>query len=112
MAFKNVLLIDDDDDDQEIFINAATSGSPNVECSGLVDAKLALDKLKNQEIFPDVIFLDLNMPVMNGKQFLSEIKKHSVLKKIPVIIFSTSSNIKTIAELKELGAHDFVTKPS
>ncbi len=59
-----------------------------------------------------MIFLDLNMPVMSGQQFLIEIKKNSQLQNIPIIIFSTSSHIETIRLMKELGAHDFITKPN
>ena len=112
MAFKNILLIDDDEDDQEIFLTAAQSGLPHVNCSALEDATIALKKLKSRELTPDAIFLDLNMPVMNGVQFMTEIKKLPTLSDIPIIIFSTSSNAKTIQQLMDLGAHDFVTKPA
>lgn len=59
----------------------------------------------------DVIFSDLNMPRMNGQQFLLEIKKLPELKDIPVIIFSTSSHAHTIQLVKDFGAHEFITKP-
>ena len=71
----------------------------------------ALEKLSSKEIVPDVIFLDLNMPVMGGQQFLMEIKKDENLKDIPVIIFSTASHPSTIQLMKDIGAHDFITKP-
>lgn len=111
MPFQNILLIDDDDDDQEIFFTAANEISRNITCLGLVNAADALKRLSQKEITPDVIFLDLNMPVMNGQQFLVEIKKRPDLKSIPIIIFSTSSNRTTIQLMKDLGAYDFITKP-
>jgi CheY-like chemotaxis protein len=111
MHYKNILLIDDDDDDQEIFLEAAAEVSTTAICTALSDATLALQKLIKQELIPDVIFLDLNMPVMNGQQFLTEIKKIPALKHIPVIIFSTTSHVPTIKITKELGAFDFITKP-
>ncbi|MEJ7646438.1 MAG: response regulator [Chryseolinea sp.] len=112
MPFHNVLLIDDDEDDQEIFLTAAKEVSGRVKCTSLFDAREALKKLEIGELVPDVIFLDLNMPVMNGQQFLTEIKKKLRLKSIPIIIFSTTSNDDTIVRMKALGAHDFITKPN
>lgn len=111
MAYKNVMLIDDDEDDQEIFITAANEISGSIKCTAFLDASQALEKLIIKEVNPDVIFLDLNMPVMNGQQFLVEIKKNSILKNIPIIIFSTTSRLATINATKELGASDFITKP-
>jgi CheY-like chemotaxis protein len=112
MLYQNLLLIDDDEDDQEIFMTAASEASHRVNCIALFDAREALQKLSDRELIPDVIFLDLNMPIMNGQQFLVEIKKQHELRHIPVIIFSTSSNRNTITTMKELGATDFITKPS
>lgn len=109
--FKNLLLIDDDEDDQEIFLTAVSAVSAQVVCTAMSNAAEALKKLAKKDIDPDVIFLDLNMPVMNGHQFLEEIKKDVTLKNIPVIIFSTSSHPGTIQSTKKLGAHDFITKP-
>ncbi|MEO5599456.1 MAG: response regulator [Cyclobacteriaceae bacterium] len=108
MAFEQILLIEDD---HEIFISAAKGVSASVSCTTLFDAKEALKKLAKKEIIPDVIFLDLNMPVMSGQQFLMEIKRNTELKNIPVIIFSTTSHSGTIQVTKELGAHDFIIKP-
>ena len=112
MGYKKILLIDDDDDDQEIFVKALADISDSVACSVYSNAQKALQDLIEKKINPDVIFLDLNMPIMNGHQFLIEVKKAENLKSIPVIIFSTSSHIHTIELSKELGAHDFITKPN
>ena len=112
MRYKNILLIDDDDDDQEIFLTAVEEVSDSVTCVALSDANKALQKLASKDLRPDVIFLDLNMPIMNGQQFLVEIKKHVALQNIPVIIFSTTSHYPTIQLTKELGATDFITKPA
>jgi CheY-like chemotaxis protein len=112
MNYRKILLIDDDEDDQEIFMMAVNEVSKKAECVALSDASMALKKLENKEVVPDVIFLDLNMPIMNGQQFLVEIKKRDSLKNIPVIVFSTSFHQATIDLTKELGAKDFITKPN
>jgi CheY-like chemotaxis protein len=111
MAYKNLLLIDDDEDDQEIFLTALEKVNQSIHCIALDSAVEAMQKLENGQINPDLIFLDLNMPIMNGQQFLVEIKKEESLKNIPVIILSTSSHKATIELTKELGAIDFFSKP-
>jgi DNA-binding NtrC family response regulator len=112
IKYQNILLIDDDTDDQEIFLEAVEQISATATCIAFSDAANALQKLIAKEMTPDVIFLDLNMPIMTGQQFLLEIKKHHGVKNIPVIIFSTTSHLRTIALTKEMGALDFITKPS
>ena len=76
------------------------------------DGVEALEKLRNSGLQDvDFIFLDLNMPRMNGKQFLVEVKRDPSLKHIPVIIYSTSSDANDKEETKSLGAFEFMTKP-
>lgn len=112
MEFRNLLLIDDDTEDQEIFISAVGNVSDSIKCIAITDATVALQKLQASELSPDVIFLDLNMPIMSGQEFLSKLKKVEQLWSIPVIIFSTSASPETIAITKELGAANFITKPN
>lgn len=111
MLYNNILLIDDDEDDQEIFLMALDELSENFKCTTISSARDALSQLENGQLSPDLILLDLNMPIMNGQQFLAEIKKKESLKHIPVIIFSTSFHEATIQLARELGAADFITKP-
>ncbi|MBC7827892.1 MAG: response regulator [Chitinophagaceae bacterium] len=112
MKYRHILLIDDDEDDGEIFVAALKVASAAVAYTVLDDATEALDQLSSKEIIPDVIFLDLNMPIMNGQQFLLEVKKNQGLQNIPVVIFSTTSHSPTIQLTKEFGAQDFITKPN
>jgi DNA-binding NtrC family response regulator len=112
MQYQKILLIDDDVDDHEIFNGALSIVSNTLECVSLTNAKEALCKLNSNELKPDVIFLDLNMPIMSGQEFLTQIKNIDHLKKIPIIIYTTSSNKSTIATTKQLGAIDFITKPN
>jgi CheY-like chemotaxis protein len=112
MPYQNILLIDDDIEDQEIFNSALGLVSNGLQCTSLTNAKEALRKLNSHELHPDVIFLDLNMPIMSGQEFLAEIKNIDHLRTIPIIIFSTSSHLGTIAATKALGAINFITKPN
>lgn len=109
--YKNILLIDDDPDDQEIFLSALANVPGSIQCTTLQSGLDALRDLESKKIQPECIFLDLNMPVMTGQKFLAEIKKNRELSSIPVVIFSTTSHLRTIEHTRELGAHDFITKP-
>lgn len=111
MSYRNILLIDDDPDDHEIFSAAVEKISDTLIYSARSSANEALEQLNADLLKPDLIFLDFNMPVMNGQEFLTAVKKNEKLKHIPVIVFSTTSNRKTIQLTKELGAIDFITKP-
>jgi CheY-like chemotaxis protein len=107
------LLIDDDQDDQEIFTLALEDSGLNMECVISSNASEALQKLTQDDTFlPNYIFLDLNMPRINGIQLLTEIKKVSRLQHIPVVIYSTSSHPKDKDATLKLGASAFITKPS
>ena len=69
----------------------------------------ALDKIKSQQ--PDLILLDLMMPVLDGFAVLSEIKGDNDLRDIPVIIVSAASDSKSIVKGIKQGADDYITKP-
>ncbi len=109
---KTFFIVDDDADDQELFIEALTGIDKSCKCLTAFDGEDALQKLLNGMDAPDLIFLDLNMPKMNGKQCLAEIKKNNKLHDVPVIIYSTSSEKKDIQETTRLGAAFFLQKPN
>jgi CheY-like chemotaxis protein len=111
MTYKNILQIDDDCDDCELFMEALNAVS-SAAYTAIYSPVEALRKLMQSEIMPDVIFLDLNMPIMSGLEFMTEIKKEDRLKQIPIIIFSTSQLDDIIQEAKEHGAEDFISKPN
>lgn len=112
MQYNSVMMIDDDDDDQFIFSIAMEEVNNTITLTCRNNASNALHELTTSDSLPDLIFLDLNMPGMNGEQFLSSIKENEHLQKIPVIVFSTSSQQETIDTVKNLGAADFICKPS
>lgn len=69
----------------------------------------ALDKIKSQQ--PDLILLDLMMPVLDGFAVLSELKADNVLRDIPVIIVSAANDSKSVVRGIKQGADDYITKP-
>jgi iron complex outermembrane recepter protein len=108
-----VFLIDDDTDDQEIFSLAMEQADKSVHCVFANDGIHALEKIKTEEGFvPDFIFIDMNMPRMNGLQCLKEIKKIARLQNTPVFMYSTSADPSILEENKKLGAVGFILKPS
>lgn len=112
MANKVILLVDDDMDDQELFGEAMGIVDSSAICHFASDGEEGLSMLGDGTLNCDLIFLDLNMPKMNGKQFLAEVKQNEVLRKIPIVIFTTSLREKDGTETANMGAAHFLTKPS
>lgn len=111
MKYKNILQIDDDYDDCSIFLEALKEVSA-AAYTAINNPVHALQQLINNEIRPDLIFLDINMPFMNGMEVLTEIKKRDRIKNIPIIIFSTSISLEAKHKIEDLGAMDYYTKPN
>lgn len=108
---KVLFLVDDDPDDQDIFQEALKAVDDKIVCYVAQDGKEALNKLQDSLLLPDLVFLDLNMPVMNGKDCLKALKTDKDLRNIPVIIYSTASAEKERDQCIALGARDFISKP-
>ena len=108
---KRILVIDDDKDDQLFLLEAITELFPSYVCEFADNGKEALD-LINSNPPPDCIFLDLNMPLVNGYEFLKEFKKDDRGSGCKVIVYSTSSHPQDIAIVKDLGACEYITKLS
>lgn len=109
--YTSVLLIDDDIDDRMIFGEVLKELAPEITYHEAINGEDALHKLTG-ELAPDIIFLDLNMPRVDGKQFLAEIRQQEHLRHIPVIIYTTSSHDSDKRETNALGASYFLTKPN
>lgn len=89
---KSIFLIDDDADDREIFSDSLMSMHPSISFHEAQNGLEAFAILRSGIFVPDLIFLDLNMPIMDGKTFLVRIKEDESLKDIPIVIYTTSSN--------------------
>lgn len=111
--YNTILLIDDDQDDTDLFVEALAEINPAITCYHAIDGRQALDKLLTKQIRrPDIIFLDINMPGMNGWQCLKSLKGQELLQQIPVIMYSTSSAQRDRDIATDLGALGFLTKPT
>jgi CheY-like chemotaxis protein len=106
-----IFYADDDQEDCDLFIEALQQIDPDIKCIIAKDGREALAYLEHTRDLPQYIFLDINMPLVNGKKCLIQIKKNMRLKNIPVIMYSTTSDTNEISEYYKLGAHDFLIKP-
>ncbi|HEY5750810.1 MAG TPA: response regulator [Chryseolinea sp.] len=111
--YRTILLVDDDKEDQEIFRDAIEEVDSSVHCLCANNGEEALILLGNDiTAQPDLLFIDLNMPRLNGKQVLQEIKKQPHLDGIPVIMYSTFFGEADIAEITAAGAVHHMIKPT
>jgi CheY-like chemotaxis protein len=107
---NRIMLIDDDPDDQLFFRDAIQAIRPGLNCELASTCQEAFRQLETPPP-PDFIFMDLNMPVMNGFDCLVYLKNQKNYKDIPIVIFTTSKNPNDIDRTKKLGARWFMTKP-
>jgi CheY-like chemotaxis protein len=108
-----VLCVDDDPDDRELIRNAIFKVDPSFSVACATNGKEALQYLtraKENEL-PCLIILDMNMPVMDGKQTLVEIKKDKKLSQVPIVVFTTSSHPADLNFCRQHGV-ELVTKPA
>lgn len=112
----HILLIEDNDGDILLFKESFEDAGILANIEVVTDGKLAIDffnYLTSQSVeqFPDLIFLDINLPKKNGHEVLDFLKSHETLKEIPVIMLSTSSWYKDIEKANEAGVLLFISKP-
>jgi len=107
----NILLIEDDAIEVMKFNRVLKSMEQNHKITEANNGEEALAILKEKAIIPDIIVLDLNMPKINGIEFLEILKKDDVLKYIPSIILTTSNNHKDVMECYRIGIAGYLLKP-
>lgn len=110
---KRIFLAEDDEDDRLLFNEALALVA---ESAKLTEARNGLELMKSLDTsasqFPDIIFLDLNMPLKDGFECLEEIRKEdNSLRNIPIVVFTTSSNKLNIDAAYRLGASYYAVKP-
>lgn len=109
-AFKRVLIVDDDADDVESFESIAKEVSPNMQITSARNG-VELFKVLKTKPTPDLIVLDLNMPLMNGYQCLKQIRKNEKFFPVKIMVYTTSSNKADIDYCMKNGADYYVVKP-
>lgn len=108
---RRFLLVDDDQDDTDLFEEALRNIDSNIEFYREQDCSHVLSKLKDNSIQPEIIFLDINMPDMNGWECLAVLKSDHKLKDIPVVMYSTSSVMLDGKKAITKGALGYLEKP-
>jgi len=109
---KTLIIIDDDEEDVMMLCDVVRELDNNIDFVIANNGEDALEKIQALQSLPDFIFLDLNMPRMNGKQCLKEIRKNDNYSGVPVIIYTTSSSERDKVESAELGISHFIIKPN
>lgn len=112
IQYRSILLLEDDLDDQEFFKTAIDQNFPGIKCVMLFNGEEGLNYLRSENK-PDIIFSDVRMNLVNGKQFLKEYHREPFyLPRCPVIMLSTSGAKTDIEECIQLGARHYIVKPS
>ena len=111
MKILKILLIEDDMIEVMKLNRTIASLKLNHKIIEANNGEDALKILEKKDELPDIILLDLNMPKINGIEFLGILKNDSVLKYIPTIILTTSSNQKDLLECYKIGIAGYVLKP-
>jgi CheY-like chemotaxis protein len=105
-----IFYADDDVDDRELFADALEEVNPEIELILANDGHQIIELLDKHNGVPDFIFLDINMPVMSGKECLKRLKRLERLKSVPIIMYTTTSNKEEFKNLVLLGAAECVVK--
>jgi CheY-like chemotaxis protein len=106
------MIIDDDEDDRFFFKEALEQIHKSIVCLEATDGADAIEVLHKASVLPDFIFLDMNMPRMDGRECLKELKNDVLLQKIKVVMYSTFFSEQSIAEFLDLGASTYLKKPT
>lgn len=105
----HIFLVDDDIDEMKIFVDALKEVIGSCKCTYASNGIHALKILLY--LRPEAIFVDYNMPVMNGLELIGEIKKNVELESIPVFLYSTHINPVVMQKARDLGIHGCLEKP-
>jgi len=105
-----ILCIDDDSEDVELFCEAVRTIDESHTCVVAKNGQQGLDVLRN--VLPDFIFLDVNMPVLDGKSTLKIIRGTKDFKQLPICIYSTSITSRDAEMYRKMGADHCIIKPN
>ena len=111
-----ILLVEDNPDDADLTLGALREGRVRNRVTVVQDSVEAMAYLRRDgrhaaAVRPDLILLDLNLPRKNGREVLAEIKQDPTLRRIPVVIMTSSDDEKDILAAYDLYVNCYVTKP-
>jgi CheY-like chemotaxis protein len=106
-----ILCVDDDAEDMDVFFEAIRETFPSATLFAARSGEDAITLLKKLSELPDYIFLDINMPLMGGIECLTAIKADRKLRKLDIVVYSTTKNEKEIATVIRMGAQFLVKQP-
>ncbi len=112
MYIKRVMIGEDDEEDVDLFKYVLADLSLDVNLQVAANGIELIKMLESAEVYPELIFLDLNMPLKNGMLCLQQIKSNQLWKSIKVVILSTSSLEDQIKAAYDSGADFYLTKSS
>ncbi|AXB58098.1 response regulator [Flavobacterium fluviale] len=110
MKYRNILLVNDTNDDAEIFVLVLNAISDKIRSSVESSALEALKKLQDSKLAPDIIFLDYNMPYLDGSGFLKLLRDIKGLKRIPVVLYSRDSGLMIEEAMTKFNGVQFLKK--
>jgi DNA-binding response OmpR family regulator len=111
-----VLLVEDNPGDADLTRETLETGRLHLEIAVVTDGAEAVAYLLRRPPFasvevPDLVMLDLNLPKLDGRQVLAEMRRHDDLKRVPVVVLTSSDAERDVVESYKLGANCYVTKP-
>jgi two-component system response regulator len=107
----HVLVVEDDPGDVLLIVEAFAASTLHTRLSVVGDGSAALASLHAEDVCPDIVLLDLNLPGLSGREVLAAVKADPRLCTIPVVVFTTSAAAEDIAECYRSHANAYVTKP-
>jgi Response regulators consisting of a CheY-like receiver domain and a winged-helix DNA-binding domain len=108
IEIRHILYVEDDCDDQTILQEVLAELRPNIKVDCTNDGNKLLDLLTKQQ--PDLLLLDLVMPIKNGLECLVEIRKKREFERLPIVVYSAATNPRDIQVAYEMGANLFLIK--
>jgi CheY-like chemotaxis protein len=115
-----ILMADDDEEDCELTRDALQDARLANEMRFVYDGQELIDYLRREGAYadpsldaprPGIILLDLNMPKKDGREALAEIKADESLRRIPIVVLTTSKDEEDVLRTYDLGVNSFITKP-
>ena len=111
MAVKNILLVDDDLPSRRLADIVLQDAKVTCTVSEAKDGKEAIEMLRNSDELPDVILLDINMPVMDGLEFIKQLPGVPNAKDVPVVMITTEGSESHVVQALSCGARGYIRKP-